>query len=688
MTSAPADRWDRFPERLTALRQWCVAAPDKAPWSVGRGRASVNDPSTWTDFETAVHIATTWDSRPGIMLQAGGQIVVIDVDIKEDATAEDIVRRDRIIETFDSYTELSQSGRGVHIFLEGDIGPGRRRDGIEVYGQGRFIVCTGNVIRDVPIRRRDAQLQPLLSEMGEPIPEASLWGEDTTYFQLATDACMDTGELGRLFKGDWQGRYPSQSEADLALVVRLLPNTESPRECWNTFRLSALGRREKASRSDYARSTLSAASDLLRRDAEQIEHGRQIATAFGESASSNANGAGLVSAIEPPPDSPVPMLAGPMNVGGPLALHVVDWVRENDVEVPDLIEGLVADEDVTLLGGHGGAGKSFLALQMACAVALGSEILGRETRQSRVLYYSAEDGKKRLTRRLRRATETFSYDFAKLQEWLRVLDASELEPLYGETTELSPDGRRFSKFLGPRADYTNLQKMVEAFDPQLVVVDGASDTFDGNEIARREVRAFIKLLRSIHPHRRVAVLLLVHIDRASARGHVSDDEGYSGSGQWHNSARRRLYLQLKLERDRETKEVTSELLLLRVVKNQDGPPDPDMELVRGPHGLLHPLLAQFGGALAPIEEDHGPALLALIKECNDKGVSISVSLAPQATTGVYATLKEDPRFPNGLNKKKTAALVRRLEGDGLLQKEAYSRGNRGTAERWAVVSND
>ena len=93
-----------------------------------------------------------------------------------------------------------------------------------------------------------------------------------------------------------------------------------------------------------------------------------------------------------------------------LARLNVDWTDEEEDEVPDIVEGLVADEDVTLLGGHGGVGKSFLALQMACAVALGEPVLGCDTRQARVLYYSAEDGRKRLKRRLRRVTDTFDYD--------------------------------------------------------------------------------------------------------------------------------------------------------------------------------------------------------------------------------------------------------------------------------------
>lgn len=387
-----------------------------------------------------------------------------------------------------------------------------------------------------------------------------------------------------------------------------------------------------------------------------------------------SNAAQLPAPAAAPDESPLDMLDR----------LTVDWTDGSDVEVPDIISGLVADEDVTLLGGHGGAGKSFLSLQFACAVVVGAEVLGHPTRECRVLYYSAEDGRKRLTRRLRNIVELYDYDEEKLKANLCILDASELEPLYGETLEPSPDGKRFSKILGPRADFTNLQRMVEAFDPQFVITDGASDTFDGNEIARREVRAFIKLLRRVHPHRPVGVLLNVHIDRSSARGTITSDDGYAGSGAWHNSCRRRLYLQMKVER--EDGEVVSEQFLLRIMKHQDGVPEPDMALIRGQCGLWQ-IAATFGGELARDgEPDHAETLLTLIGEYYHRAIYISTSLAPQATTGVFATLKGDPRWPKTLTKKRVEALVRQLERDGELLREQYQRGNRGHAERWAVAS--
>ncbi|MBK8438306.1 MAG: AAA family ATPase [Rhodobacter sp.] len=370
-----------------------------------------------------------------------------------------------------------------------------------------------------------------------------------------------------------------------------------------------------------------------------------------------------------------------------LARLCVDWEGDDDAGA-DIVDGLVADEDVTLLGGHGGVGKSFLAMQMACAVALGETIIGCNTRQSRVLYYSAEDGRKRLKRRLRRVTDTFDYDPEGLRGNLLVLDASEVEPLYGEgLRDVGASGKpHMMKHLGDTATFRNLQAMVETFDPQLVIIDGASDTFDGNEIARREVRAFIKLLRQVHPARKIGVMLLVHIDRASARGYSSNDDGYAGSAQWHNSCRRRMFLQQKVEKDDDDGSVISETFLLRVMKNQDGTPIPDMELARGEFGLWQQDVHIGGNLTGTPEPDPRQVIAELIGEYYDRGQFVSASLAANAPTGTHATLSGDPRWPRRLRKaKQTNEVVRDMERDGILAKEPYQRPNRSWAERWTVM---
>lgn len=655
-TNAP-DEW-RTLSSMKAVRRWLLASPDKVPFYInGQKRHGTLDGADDLaqlgsyDEARAVLAARGEGWLLGFALGpdgSGGHWQGIDFDKVVANQLADLAN------TAPGYVEVSPSGEGAHAVGYGQpfVTLGPNGTGIEAYAAGRYFTVTERPIRDSgPVCLAGFVTQALASRHGAGRAAANVNGVETVPVDDGTKrdlrsallairaddyhvwirmgmALRELGEGGRALWMEWS-----------ATSEKFDPKQASRK--WESFNPSDTGYQAVF--------------------AEAKRHGWLNPA---------SNAAQL---------APAPVVT---EESGAALLHrlSVDWNDDSDADVPDIIAGLVADEDVTLLGGHGGAGKSFLALQMACAVALGDEVLFRPTRQCRVLYYSAEDGRKRLTRRLRNIAEMFDYDAKRLKENLRVVDASELEPLYGETVEQS----RFAKVLGPRADFANLQKMVEAFDAQFLIIDGASDTFDGNEIARREVRAFIKLLRRVHQHRKIGVLLNVHIDRSSARGHSTNDDGYAGSAQWHNSCRRRVYLQVKAEKD-EDGEVVSETFTLRVMKNQDGPPDPDMVLIRGQHGLWQ-IAATFGGNLAQKDEtDHGATMLKLIAEYYERGTYMSTSLTPQAHSGVYPTLKGDPNFPRGLNRNRTAELVRQLERDGLLVKEAYQRGNRAWAERWAVA---
>ncbi|WP_338244786.1 phage NrS-1 polymerase family protein [Aurantiacibacter hainanensis] len=675
------NRWQRIPAELRQRAQWCITPGsdgDKAPRTITGGHASSTDSNSWTDFDTACREASMRGWHVGYMLQESDPFACIDLDVKEEATEADIQRLRSIIENLDSYTERSRSGRGWHIFVAANIGQGRRRDGVEVYSRERFMICTGDVERNRPVMERQEMLTNMVSRMqGSALTQVSLpdgpeLDNDADIIERARSAAN-----GDSFVALYEGKFDrightDHSRADMALIAMLAFYTRSNAQLKRLFLASALGQRDKAQkRKDYVDRTIRAVRALAA-TGPTAEHGKEMALAIIGTALQRR----LV------PASPVIS----EDVDSLLDQLSIDWDNDDDAEVPDIVDGLVADEDVTLLGGHGGVGKGFLALQIACATALGEPILGCSTRQSRVLYYSAEDGRKRLTRRLRRVVDLFDYDGETLRQNLRVLDASEIEPLYGERLEHSPDGRRFAKVQGAGPDFDNLRRMVGNFDPQLVIIDGASDTFDGNEIARREVRAFIKLLRRVHPCRNIGVLLIVHIDRSSARGYATNDDGYAGSAQWHNSCRRRMFLQHKVKRDPEDREaILSESFVLRVMKNQDGPPTPDMELQRGDWGLWQRAV-EIGGNLAPSHvPDHTSTIARLIGDYYDRGHYMSASLAPQASTGVFDTLKSDPSFPKGLTRKRTADIVRGLKRDGVLAEEPYKRPNRSWAERWMVL---
>lgn len=280
------ERWVRIPAELRERSQWCISPgldTDKAPRSIDGHLASSTNPSTWSSFDAACRAAAERGWHVGYMLHESDPYTCIDLDVKDSTPDAHLQRHLRIIAELDSYTELSRSGHGWHVFVVGSIGKGKRRDSVEVYSQERFIICTGNVVHDRPIAERQQMLANMVSLMSpEAPPEIELTGDDCPDYYAAAQAAEDQGELGRLFRGDWEGRYGSGSEADLALVKLLIPLTESLRECWRTFRLSKLGSREKdgrvkADRPDYARSTMALAMQHLENDAAAVAHGQTMA---------------------------------------------------------------------------------------------------------------------------------------------------------------------------------------------------------------------------------------------------------------------------------------------------------------------------------------------------------------------------------------------------------------------------
>ena len=355
---------ERFPSELRGLRQWCPTpgtATDKAPRTIDGRHASTTDPGTWTDFDTACRVASEKGWRVGFVFTADDPFTCIDLDVVDEesqrargkpvnpddwTTPEDAARFESIIAGLQSYTERSRSGKGFHIIVKGNIGRGRRRDGVEVYSQERFLICTGNVHCDLPVDDRQVVLDRMVSQMPDrAATEHELVGDLEPNLPLAERASLDEGELGRLFRGDWQGRYPSQSEADLALVKLLLPLTETPRECWETFRLSGLGQRPKAKRSGYARSTVALALQHAENDAEQVRHGKALADGLFWKPTPNARHFRLLM------DKDLDRL--------PRLRWLVKWI--------------IPDSGIGAIYGDSGTFKSFLTLDLLAHISHGKE---------------------------------------------------------------------------------------------------------------------------------------------------------------------------------------------------------------------------------------------------------------------------------------------------------------------------
>lgn len=240
---------ESIPEALIKRTQWICWREDerdgkttKVPVDPATGSfASTTDDRTWTTLEQALEYAATGTADGiGFVFTATDPLVGVDLDdCRDPETGEPLEQAPSIIEQLDSFTEVSPSGTGYHVLLEGDLPDGRNRHGsIEMYDQARFFTVTADHVEGTPtsINERQEALEEVHEafitsnesdaadtvDTDSPPAEScdqSLELEDEELLEKARSA--SNGEkFDRLWRGSTAG-YDSQSEADMALCCLL-----------------------------------------------------------------------------------------------------------------------------------------------------------------------------------------------------------------------------------------------------------------------------------------------------------------------------------------------------------------------------------------------------------------------------------------------------------------------------------
>lgn len=278
-----------IPASMRALPSWVLwrleqrqGRPTKVPYRPdGSGRkASSTDASTWGSFDTASAFLEAEEGRYsglGFVVQEGSGLVFVDIDhcIRADGALADFAAG--ILEWFPStYTEVSQSGSGLHIFCRGSV-PNSFRDsklGLEVYTGKRYAAVTGNALQPCEVHNCQAGLDWLWERYGDKqivntsassgVPARHTRGHSATDNRLSdADVISRLQQHGRgaaLWAGDWQGAgYSSRSEADAALCTILAFWTDKDAErVERLFFASGLTRDKWVKRQDYRQRTVTA----------------------------------------------------------------------------------------------------------------------------------------------------------------------------------------------------------------------------------------------------------------------------------------------------------------------------------------------------------------------------------------------------------------------------------------------
>ena len=155
-----------FPQELAERRQWICwrlepnmkgDRPNKTPYSPHSSRrASSIDPTTWGTLEDARRACEKYNyTGLGFVFTNDDDFVGVDIDhcrnkdtgvLNETAAA--------IISKAATYTEISPSGEGLHLFFHGTIPPGGNKNsktGVEMYAFGRYFTMTGNRLDNTPL---------------------------------------------------------------------------------------------------------------------------------------------------------------------------------------------------------------------------------------------------------------------------------------------------------------------------------------------------------------------------------------------------------------------------------------------------------------------------------------------------------------------------------------------------------
>jgi hypothetical protein len=210
----------------------------KVPYGPLTGeRASTTDPKTWASYSEAVSAHREHGYHGiGFVFTPEDDLCGVDLDGCLDPESGEIESwAQEIIEELDSYTEISPSGKGVHVLVRARLPEGRNRKGsFEAYDRSRYFTMTGKHLVGTPraIRSRQEELRRVVERVfGEssanghrgPATAREPLSDDLSDAQIIEKA--SAADNGAKFRQLWAGNtsdYASRSEADLALCSHLV----------------------------------------------------------------------------------------------------------------------------------------------------------------------------------------------------------------------------------------------------------------------------------------------------------------------------------------------------------------------------------------------------------------------------------------------------------------------------------
>ena len=208
--------------------------------------ANSTDPSTWGTFEQAVSVigrkcivGNDDGTVEGIGFVFSPPYCGIDIDHCIDSETGEINSKALdIVAEMNSYTERSPSGTGIHIIYKGEVhSEWKKKQGnalgentdIEMYQTGRYFTVTGDVFDKYnSVADRENEAENIQNTYFTKKPVSKIQKTSFKPLSLSDDEILNAARNSRngmlfseLYAGNWQSKYESQSEADMAFCSML-----------------------------------------------------------------------------------------------------------------------------------------------------------------------------------------------------------------------------------------------------------------------------------------------------------------------------------------------------------------------------------------------------------------------------------------------------------------------------------
>lgn len=321
--------------------RWCITDQNKVPRDRQWKPLKTTEPQAWMTYEDAVEAKYERpEAHLGVLMDVESQIICIDLDdCLDDSGQIKDQWVDELLQMANSYTEVSLSGRGLHLFVKGRLADCPGGGSPEIYDgtSARYIAVTGDVFDG----------HNTLRESDEALKTALFINQrDDGCEQIHKEyLCTDTEDAVRTCLSQLASKRCDQHPEWFKVMCAVKGSIEDESVAWDIFdswsrdstRYDEIGNRKQWDSVTDTKCTLGTL----------IKHAKEDSGASVR----------VVAQAESPPETNyhgVPLMTKLMAS----RFHIADIPEELDVEW--LAEGLIAKGHHTLLSGREKSGKSTL----------------------------------------------------------------------------------------------------------------------------------------------------------------------------------------------------------------------------------------------------------------------------------------------------------------------------------------